>query len=103
MNAELYPLAETWVGIVADLYVMTCVQTGLPMKLRDCIVIEAGPAIFPPGEVRHPIRDIDIDAINSRGSDLADAFHIDFAPVRCVRTDPCIFFALGDPESRLVI
>ncbi len=73
------PLAKAWIGIVADLHILARIQNRFAgKKRRNRIVIEASAQlIFPSGEVGHPVRNIDIDAIDAGGPPyLADPFHI---------------------------
>jgi len=69
------------------------------VKCGNGIVIKAGPGVFPPVEVCHPVRNIDVDPINAGRGDLPHPFHISFPPCWRVRADPHVFITLRDPEG----
>src|SRR5436190_11688660 len=50
--------------------------------------------------MRHPVRNVDVDAIYARRRNLSNSFHVGFAPLSSVRTDPYILIAFGNPECR---
>src|SRR5215469_11103564 len=65
LDAKIYPPAEVWIGEVSELQVLLCIQTGLPTKRLDGIVIETGPSVLPSLEVSHPVGNVDINAVDS--------------------------------------
>src|SRR5581483_10743051 len=73
-------------------------QAGLLAKCLNRVVVEARPGVFPAFEVRHPIRNIDIDPIDSGARNLPDPLHVDLAPGRSIGADPDIFVTLSYPE-----
>src|SRR5437868_7126787 len=79
---------------------MLRVKAGAFPKFGDGVVIEAGPTAFPALEVRHPVGNVDVDAVDAGGGYLAHSFHVNFAPLWCVGTHPDVFVALGNPERR---
>src|SRR5580698_8153868 len=103
LNAELDPIAKTWISRIPQLYVLARIEPSLCLERRNCAVIEAGPAIFPSGEVSHPVGDVDINTIDAGGRDLANALHVHLAPIRCVWADPDVLFPFGDPKRGLGI
>ena len=48
--------------------------------------------------MRHPIRNIDVDAVNARGCNLAHALHVDLAPFGGIRTHPHVLVPGSNPE-----
>ena len=46
----------------------------------------------------HPVWNVDVDAINSRGGDLPDSFHVPLSTLRRIGADPYIFISFGDPK-----
>ena len=98
-DAEVDPLAEARVLRIAELDVFARVEARLLAEGGDGGVVEAGPRVFPAGEVRHPVRNVDVDAVDTSGCDLAHALHVKLAPCGRVGGYPHILFAFGDPES----
>src|SRR5580704_14065107 len=99
LNAELHPFAEVRVGKISELEIALGVESSLLLERRDGVIVEAGPGIFPAIEMRHPVGNVDVDAVDAGGGDLAHALHISFAPLGSVGTDPDILIALSDPEG----
>src|SRR5205807_9897283 len=64
------------------------------------VVIEAGPSVLPSIKVRDPVRDVDVDPIDSRARDLPHALHVSLAPLAGIRTHPYVFIAFPDPKRR---
>src|SRR5438445_6937318 len=48
--------------------------------------------------MRHPVRNVNVNAVNSGGGDLANALHVLFAPGFGVRANPDVFVAFANPE-----
>src|SRR5262249_14628787 len=61
-------------------------------------VVETRPSVFPAVEMRHPVRNVYIDSVNSGCGNLPDALHVSVAPRLGVGTDPDIFVTWPDPE-----
>ena len=99
-DAKVHPFAEVVTREVAQLQVVTRIQSGFVFEGSDCVIVKAGPGVFPTFEVRHPIRDVYIYAINTCASNLANALHVDLAPFGGEGTDPNVFISLLDPECR---
>ncbi len=51
------------------------------LKAGDGVIVEAGPTVFPAIEVGHPVGNVDVDAVDAGGGDLAHALHVDLAPL----------------------
>src|SRR5215470_10104029 len=99
LDSEIDPLAKGQVREVPDLHIFLRIQTCLFFERGYRVVVEAGPGAFPAFKVRHPVRNIHIDAINSCCSNLPHPFHINLAPFLCVRSDPYVLVPLLDPEG----
>src|SRR5437899_8751471 len=100
LEPELHPLAEIGVREVAQLQILLGIQPRLLPECRYRLVIEAGPSVFPSVKVRHPVRNVDIDPIDSRARDLPHPLHVDLAPLAGIRRHPNVFIALPDPKRR---
>src|SRR5580704_6598344 len=100
LNSELNPLAKRRVRKISQLQVVLRVEPGLLLERRNRIVVKARPGIFPSVEMRHPIRDVDIDSVNACGRDLPHPLHISLPPLGGVRTDPDVLVAGANPEGR---
>ena len=55
---------------------------------RYRVVIEAGPGVLPSVKVRHPVRNVDVDPIDSRARDLPHPLHVNLAPLAGIRASP---------------
>src|SRR5262249_3847118 len=75
-DTEVDPLAEIRVVGVAKLQVFLGVETGLFAECGDGRVVKAGPRLLPAFEVRHPVRDVHVDTVDSCSGDLPHAFHV---------------------------
>ena len=76
------------------------IEAGLGLECRHRGIVEARPGVLPAVKVRHPIRNVHVDAVDARRGDLAHALHVDLAPFFCVRTDPDVLVARTYPERR---
>ena len=99
LDPKIDPATKIWVREIAQLQFAPRVQPGLLTEGRHGRIIEARPTVLPSIEVRHPVRDIDVDAVNARCGDLPHSLHINLAPLRRVGTDPHILVTLNDPEG----
>ena len=100
LDAEIDPPAEMRVREIADVQIPAGIEAGLPAEGLHGVVVEARPRVLPAIEVRHPVRDVHVDAIDTRRGDLAHPRHVLLAPGRGVRRDPDVLVALSDPEGR---
>src|ERR1700748_2038122 len=78
---------------------MERVYAGFTMKSGYRVLVETRPCVLPTFKVRHPVRDIDIDSIDTGRRDLANEAHVARAPCGCEWRNPDIFIALPDPEG----
>ena len=99
LNTKVNPLDETGIAIIPQFDVSFSIQSGLLFESGDRVIIKAGPTVFPAFEMCHPIGNIHVNPVNSRGRNLTDLVHVDFAPLSGVGTDPHVFVSLGDPEG----
>src|SRR4051794_7273152 len=100
LKSKRYPLAESRIRKIPQLHIVFRVQSTLLLERRDRVVVKTGPRLFPTFEMRHPVRNIDIDPINPSLRDLPHTLHVDLAPLACVWADPDILIAFPDPECR---
>src|SRR2546426_12820126 len=63
-------------------------------------IVETRPTVLPSIKMRHPVRNIHVNAINAGRCDLSHPFHVDLAPFGCIGSDPDILVALANPKSR---
>ncbi len=98
LNPERNPLAERRIGKISQLQIVLRIESALLLECRDRIVIEAGPRVFPAVEVSHPVRNVDINSVNSRRRNLPHALHVGLPPLGSVGTDPNILISWPDPE-----
>src|SRR5258708_29846573 len=99
LNPEGDPFAKIGIGEIPNLHIFSCIEARFFSECRDGIVIKTRPRIFPAVEVRHPVGNVHVDAINSGSCDLPYTLHINLAPRRSVGTDPYIFLPFGNPEG----
>src|SRR5438132_5829439 len=98
LNSKIDPLAEVRVGKISELKVVLRIESRLLLESRDCIVIETRPGIFPAFEMRHPVRNVNVNAVDAGPRDLPDTFHVDLAPFPRIRSHPNIFVSFLDPK-----
>ena len=48
--------------------------------------------------MRHPVRDVHINSVNTGGRNFTHTLHVLLAPLLCIRSDPHIFIAFPDPK-----
>src|SRR3954468_19421589 len=65
LDSEVDPFAKVRVSEISNLQILAGVQASLLTECRHCVVVETRPTLFPTLEVRHPVRDIDVNSINS--------------------------------------
>src|SRR4029077_838297 len=70
LDAEIDPPAEMRVREIAHVQIAAGIEAGLPAESLHGVVVEARPRVFPALEVGHPVRDVHVDAIDTRGGDL---------------------------------
>src|SRR6185437_5446406 len=99
LNAEIDPATEMGVGDIADPDIVTRIETGFATKRSDGVVIETRPAFLPTCEVRHPVRDVHVHAVDAGSGDLADDAHVSLTPFGRKRGHPDILISLPDPEG----
>ena len=99
LDAEVDPLAEMRIREIAKLHIPTGIEAGLATEGLHRVVVEARPGVLPAVEVRHPIRNVHVDAIDARRRDLTHPLHVLLTPGRGVWGDPDILVALPDPEG----
>ena len=100
LDAEIDPPAEMRVREITHVQIPAGIEAGLPAEGLNGVVVEARPRVLPAIEVRHPIRDVHVDAIDTRRGNLAHPRHVLLAPGSGVRRDPDVLVALSDPERR---
>ena len=99
-DAEVDPSAEMRIREVAELQVPAGIEAGPLAEGLDGVVVEAGPGVLPAVEVGHPVGNVHVDAVDARGRDLANSFHVLLTPGLGVGRDPDILVALPYPEGR---
>src|SRR5205807_5508540 len=98
LNSELHPLAEVRVGKISQFQFVLSVERGLLLESRDSVVIETRPGIFPAFEMRHPVRNVNVNAVDAGPRDLPHTLHVDLAPFPRIRSHPNIFVSFLDPK-----
>ena len=98
LDAKIDPAAEIRIGKIAELQIFLGVEPRLLPECRHGVVVKAGPCLLPAVEMRHPVRNVDVDAINARRGDLPDPLHVRLAPRRGVGSDPHILISFGNPK-----
>ena len=98
LDAEINPFSKVGIGKITKLQVPAGIEATTFSERGNRVIVEAGPTIFPPLKMRHPVRNVHVDAIDSSGGDLPDSAHVNLAPFRRVGTNPDILVAFGDPE-----
>src|SRR5437870_13831590 len=91
LNSELHPLAEVRVGKISQFQFVLSVERGLLLESRVSVVIETGPRIFPAFEMRHPVGNINVNAIDAVSSDLSNTLHVVLATFHRVSSDLHVF------------
>src|SRR5438067_12891560 len=97
LNSELHPLAEVRVGKISEFQFVLSVEPGLLLESRDSVLIETRPRIFPAFEMRHPVGNINVNAIDAASRDLPNTLHVDLAPFDRVGASPHVSVSLFDP------
>src|SRR5580658_1233005 len=98
-NPEINPLAKVPIREISQLEILLCIEPTLFLESGHGVVVKAGPRVFPPVEVRHPVRDVYINPVNPRPRNLPHPFHINLSPLRRIRTHPNILIPFANPES----
>ncbi len=98
LDSKIDPLPEVRVLKIAKLQILLRIQASLILERCDRCVIKTCPGVFPSVEVRHPVGNVHIDAVDARARDLSYSLHVCLPPVLRVRTDPHVFIARTDPE-----
>ncbi len=99
LNSEVNPLSKIAIGKVSQLQVFLGIQTRLFFESCHRIVVEARPSVFPALEMRHPVRDVDVNSIDPSSGNLPHPLHVDLAPILRIRADPYILIAFSYPEG----
>src|SRR5439155_23445992 len=100
LNSEFNPLAKIRIAERTQFQIFLCVQPRLLPEGGDGVIVETRPTLPPSIRMRHPVRNIHVNAINAGRCDLSHPFHVDLAPFGCIGSDPDILVALANPKSR---
>src|ERR1700691_2420719 len=100
LNSEIDPFSETGVRKVSQLQVFLRIKPRLLFERSHRVIVEAGPTVFPAIEVGHPVGNVHVNSVDSRGRNLPYPLHVSFSPGWRVRANPHILVTLRYPESR---
>jgi len=77
LDAKINPPAKISILQVAQLEILLRIQPGFFAECLNRAIIKTRPGVFPAFKVGHPVRNIDINSIDSRRGDLSNALHVD--------------------------